>query len=41
MIKGDNQIVNEILEYLKWWLINHIQGTDKKYVDCFKKNGLK
>ncbi len=38
---GASQIANELLEYLKEWLINHIQGTDKKYVDCFKKNGLK
>ncbi len=38
--KGDYQITNEILEYLKRWLINHIQDTDKKYVDCFKENGL-
>jgi hemerythrin len=41
LIKGDYQIANEILEYLKWWLVNHIQGTDKKYIDCFKENGLK
>ena len=41
LVRGDYQITNEILEYLKQWLINHIQGTDKKYVDCFKENGLK
>ena len=40
-ISGDYKIVNEILEYLKQWLVNHIQVTDKKYIDCFKKNGLK
>ncbi len=40
VIKGDYQIANEILEYLKWWLINHIQDTVKKYVYCFKENGL-
>ncbi len=38
---GDYKIINEILEYLKQWFINHIQGTDKKYVDCFNENGLK
>ncbi len=41
VIGGDFQILNEILEYLKQWLVNHIQVTDKKYIDCFKKNGLK
>jgi hemerythrin len=41
VITGDSQIANEIIEYLKWWLVNHIQVTDKKYVDCFKENGLK
>ena len=38
---GEYHIVNEILEYLKQWLVNHIQGTDKKYIECFIKNGLK
>ncbi len=41
VIKGDHQIVNEIIEYLKQWLINHIQVTDRQYIDCFKKNGLR
>ncbi len=41
VVGGDFQIINEILEYLKQWLVNHIQVTDKKYIGCFKKNGLK
>ncbi len=41
VINGDSQIANEIIEYLKWWLVNHIQVSDKKYIDCFIKNGLK
>ena len=41
LIKGDSQIVNEIIEYLKWWLVNHIQVADKKYVACFSENSFK
>ncbi|MGR3293187.1 MAG: bacteriohemerythrin [Candidatus Scalindua sp.] len=35
---GDYQILNEIREYLKQWLVYHIQGTDKKHRECFIKN---
>ncbi len=38
---GDSHFTNEIFESLKQWLVNHIQVTDKKYIDCFKRNGLK
>ena len=41
LVRGDYQIANELLEYLKQWLANHIQVTDRQYIDCFKKNGLK
>jgi hemerythrin-like metal-binding protein len=41
VLDGDRHIANEILEYLKQWMIKHIQVTDRKYVDCFRKNGLK
>jgi hemerythrin len=41
VIKGNYQFANELIEYLKQWLINHIQVTDRQYMDCFKKNGLK
>ncbi len=30
VVGGDFQIINEILEYLKLWLVNHIQVTDNK-----------
>ncbi len=31
LVRGDYQIANDIFEFLKRWLINHIQVTDKKY----------
>ncbi len=40
LVMGDYQFANELIEYLKHWLVNHIQVTDKKYIDCFKENGL-
>ncbi|MGR3293647.1 MAG: bacteriohemerythrin [Candidatus Scalindua sp.] len=41
VVNGDVHVATEILEYLKSWLVEHIQRTDKKYTDCFNKNGLK
>ena len=40
VINSNYNILNEILEFLKQWYVYHIQGTDKKYVDFFKKNGV-
>ena len=41
VVNGDYHISNKLIEYLKQWLDNHIQGSDRQYMDCFKKNGLK
>jgi hemerythrin len=41
VVNGDYHISNELIEYLKQWLVNHIQVSDRQYIDCFKKNGLK
>ncbi len=38
---GDSHFTNEVLEYLKQWLVNHIQITDRQYIVCFNENGLK
>ena len=38
ILDGDYQITNEILVYLKHWLLNHIRESDKKFVNCFKEN---
>jgi len=29
-----------VMAFLQKWLTSHITGTDKKYVNCFKANGL-
>jgi len=29
-----------MLDFLKTWLIEHILGADKRYMECFHKNGL-
>ena len=31
----------EVMLFLKNWLINHIMGSDQKYAELFKMNGLK
>ncbi len=41
-INGDDyQIACEIFEFLKKWIVDHIKVVDKKYMECFKVNGLK
>ena len=31
----------EVMLFLKDWLIKHIMGSDKKYVELFKKHGVR
>lgn len=40
-IAGKVSVTYDLMNFLKDWLINHIQKTDRNYTDCFNKNGLK
>jgi len=36
----DTQAVYKLVIYLNNWVLHHIQNEDKRYVECFKLNGL-
>lgn len=40
VMEGNYNIAENLLEFLVQWLTGHIQSTDRKYIECFKKNGL-
>lgn len=37
---GSELMKEEVIDFLKKWLDHHILNSDKKYVDCFTKNGM-
>jgi len=37
---GKTILSMDVMNFLKDWLINHIQGTDKRYTQCFNEHGL-
>jgi len=38
---GEAMVSMELMSFLKDWLINHIQGTDKKYSSFLREHGVK
>ncbi|MDO9042814.1 MAG: bacteriohemerythrin [Desulfocapsaceae bacterium] len=38
---GNAMISMELMSFLKDWLVNHIQGTDKKYSSFLRQHGVK
>lgn len=38
--QGQLMLSIDIINFLKNWLINHINGSDQQYVDLFKAKGL-
>lgn len=38
---GKSSISIDLMNFLRDWLTTHIKGTDKKYSECFNKNGMK
>jgi methyl-accepting chemotaxis protein/hemerythrin len=38
--RGQVAVTNEVMDFLKKWLLNHINGTDKRYSSFFNKNGV-
>ena len=41
ILNSDSKTANEILEYLKKWLVKHFQEADKKSTEYFNKSKLK
>ena len=39
--QNDTPMSFQVIDFLEDWWINHIQGVDKKYTECFHDHGLK
>lgn len=38
--EGKAAVTNEVMQFLKDWLVKHIQGTDRKYAPFLKERGV-
>ncbi|MEA2062286.1 MAG: bacteriohemerythrin [Gemmatimonadota bacterium] len=39
--EGKTTLSDDVMHFLKKWLVNHIEGSDKRYTQCFNDHGLK
>ena len=40
-LKNESFVLSlDVLNFLRDWLKEHIQGTDRKYIPCFQDNGI-
>ena len=39
--QNNSALTYNVMNFLRNWLNNHILDTDRKYIDCFTKNGVK
>ena len=37
---GEQNMENEIIDFLDEWILNHINIADKQYTQCFHEHGL-
>jgi hemerythrin len=40
VMNKENNIIDDLCEFLEQWLVEHIQGTDKRFTECFNENGI-
>lgn len=38
---GESEVSYELVDFLEDWMLDHVLTEDTKYIECFKKNGLK
>lgn len=38
--KGEEEVSEEIIAFIKDWILNHIKISDKEYRECFNEHGL-
>jgi hemerythrin-like metal-binding protein len=39
--KNHSALTYDVMNFLRNWLTTHIMETDRKYISCFKENGVK